>query len=634
MAPAITLLLAAAALLVSSADVIQSQSVDLAHHYALVVRLTQDWVLQNAADPSLGEMNFYPRLAHQFAAVLARLVGSPLLGLHLTSLLAIFVCWASLAAMLLSLPRRAAIGSALAFALLLALNRHSLHLDLHGAEVVSNYFFAQLVAQAFVLAMVALALRLEQAAAAAWQRHAGLGLAVYVAASIHLLPALMLLLVFLGLVGLELLRLARHSSPRPWPTMAVHVLLVILTCLALARHPTLAVMRDISGANGHVIAGFMPGINQFLLYALLLLASSAALLRHWWRCAAQHTGQGGGALALKYLALYGLAAAGLCLLQVLALWLGHGSEYAVHKYLFALNTLLVLQLALWLSLPRSAPPLRPEPARHVLLWPLLTIVAWYGVLPGKTGLDTSALLRLEQQVMARQDLLMPDQPGRYNHVQNLGQFPPMVDYMLTIGLLQTPRAVTRFSQPDSDSLNWRIVGSLVTGAGSALDRHAACRRAPPSGGLAVLDGACLGRALGLRHIIGFTSLHPAHPCVATGLSVAEAFGTWTASKTVTLRCPLPPPDELRPRRLEIEASAFLHRVPAQTVHIGVLGQPLKSYVFDSNKPTQSMALELPEGLASEVQIELHLPNATAPSQLGLGADARVLGLSLRSLEFK
>jgi hypothetical protein len=47
-----------------------------------------------------------------------------------------------------------------------------------------------------------------------------------------------------------------------------------------------------------------------------------------------------------------------------------------------------------------------------------------------------------------------------------------------------------------------------------------------------------------------------------------------------------------------------------------------------------MALELPEGLASEVQIELHLPNATAPSQLGLGADARVLGLSLRSLEFK
>ena len=123
------LLLAAALLLVGSAGTFQSLSVDLAHHYALVARLYQDWVLQSATDPSLGEMSAYPRLAHQFAAVLARLVGSPLLGLHLTALLAIFVCWASLAAMLLSLPRRAAIGSALMLAVLLALNRLTLNLE-------------------------------------------------------------------------------------------------------------------------------------------------------------------------------------------------------------------------------------------------------------------------------------------------------------------------------------------------------------------------------------------------------------------------------------------------------------------------------------------------------------------------
>ena len=110
------MLLAAAVLLAGSADTFWSLSVDLAHHYALVVRLTETWLLQVATDPSLGEMNTYPRLAHQFAAVLARLVGSPLLGLHLTALLAIFVCLASLAAMLLSLPRHAAIGSALTLA--------------------------------------------------------------------------------------------------------------------------------------------------------------------------------------------------------------------------------------------------------------------------------------------------------------------------------------------------------------------------------------------------------------------------------------------------------------------------------------------------------------------------------------
>lgn len=54
------LLLAAALLLVDSAGTFQSLSVDLAHHYALVVRLSEDWVLQSATDPSLGEMNTYP----------------------------------------------------------------------------------------------------------------------------------------------------------------------------------------------------------------------------------------------------------------------------------------------------------------------------------------------------------------------------------------------------------------------------------------------------------------------------------------------------------------------------------------------------------------------------------------------
>lgn len=360
--------------------------------------------------------------------MLARLVGSPLLGLHLTALLAIFVCWASLAAMLLSLPRRAAIGSALGLALLLALNRFTLQLDLHGAEVINNYFFAQLVAQAFVLVMVALALRLEQAAVAAWLRHAVLGLAVYVAASTHLLPALMLLAVFFGLAGLELLQLARQH-PRPWLPIAAQSLIALLTCLALSRHPTLVVMRDIAGDNGQTQARFMPGVDQFLLYALLLLASSAALLRHWW-CAWWRAGQGGAAsLTFKYLALYGLAVSGLCLLQVLALKLGHGSEYAVQKYLFSLNSVFFLQLALLAVLrpPPPAPAHQPSPWRfglaHCLLWPLLTIVAWYGVIPSSASLHTSELVRLEQQVMLRRDLLMPAELGNYNHVQGVGQFP-------------------------------------------------------------------------------------------------------------------------------------------------------------------------------------------------------------------
>lgn len=206
--------------------------------------------------------------------------------------------------------------------------------------------------------------------------------------------------------------------------------------------------------------------------------------------------------------------------------------------------------------------------------------------------------------------------------------------MLTIGLLRTPRVLTRFSQADGQTMHWRMVGSLVTSSNGPLDRHPLCRRAPPSGGLVVLDGACLGSALGQRQIIGFTSLHSANPCVATGFSLAEAYGTWTDAKTASLRCPMPPPGEMRPRHLEVEASAFLKGVPVQRVQIGVRGQPLALFSFDSTKPAQRMVLELPEGLGAEVVIEFYLPDAVSPSQLGPSPDTRLLSLWLRSIEFK
>lgn len=628
--------LAAFVLLVGEANNLHSVSIDLAHHYALVVRLTETWVLPNVGDPSLGEMSFYPRLSHQLATIFAHVVGSPLLGMHLVSLLAIFVIWAGVGGLMLSLPHRLAVASAFMVAVLLILNRMTIRLDLHAAEVINNYFFAQLVAQAFVIAMVLLALRLEQIGMVSWQRHTVLGVAVYVAASIHLLPALMFLLFFLGLVCLEMRRLVRHST-WPWLGLVAQAVPVLLACLALARHPTLTVMREISGNNGQVIADFMPSTNQFLGYGLLLLTSSTALL---WRSLLEEdkAAQGGGdGLALKYLSLYGLAVSALCLLQVCALKAGHGSEYAVQKYLFALNTVLLLQLALWPVLLLFPGPgsQASVPYRNSAVWLAFILCGWFCMMPTSAKLSTSALVRLEHQVRVRQDLLMPAEPGKFNHVQGVGAFPPLVDYMLTIGLLHTPRAITRLSQPEGDAvINWRMVGSLVTSAGSQMDVNPACRRAPASGGLVVLDGACLGRAFGLRQVIGFTAMHPPSPCVATGLSVPEPFGTWTSAPIVRLRCPMPPSNEMQPTRLEIEATAFLNRVPAQVVRVNVLGQTPVSYVFDSSKPLQRMTLSLPEGLGREVTIELQVPNAASPRDLGLGDDGRALGLLLRTIEFK
>lgn len=634
------LLSACAVLLARSADLLLGLTVDMAHHYALVVRLYENFTLAGSTDPSLGEMNLYPRLAHQIAAVLGRVVGSPLLGMQLTTLAAAFASWASLGAIMLSLPGRSGVVAACLFILGLGLGR-AVHLDLHGAEIAGNFFFAQFVAQSFVLAVLALNLHLERAGAPASVRQLLLGGAVYLAASMHLLPALQIFLIFLGLTVLEIWRVMAQTVVR-WRAIAWKALVALGTTVVLMTHPSVAIMRELSGNNGSLQMHYLASVNQVLAYALVLMVGSAALLVLWYRL-----GQGGKAplrstdsvLGLKYLALLGMAISGLCVLQVLALKLGHGSEYAVHKHIFGLHTVMLvlvptIPLAIWWlrNSPRTGLATEPGWGQATLAWPLLTAAAFLVSMPVRGGLDTSELVRLEHQLLMRRDLQLPIFDGKYNHVQLGGQWPKMVDYMLSIAILQAPRSTTQLVDPGN--WDWRVTGSLITLAEQGLDRHEDCRRVPPAGGLSVLDGACLGRKLGQRQVIGFTSNHRRSGCTLTGMSVPESFGTWTTGKNASLQCPLPPPADMQPTRVEIDTTAFLNRVPFQRLRIGLRGQPPLEFRFDSSKLQQTLVLPLPPGLLSHIALELSLPDATAPSALGLGPDNRELGISLRTLEFK
>src|SRR5438132_644254 len=95
-------------LLCYAVDHIWATSSDFAHHYALVARLAQQWTLPAGGfDPSLGEMNIYPRSSHALAAMLGTLLHSSFLGMHLVTLLSMMGVWAALGALMLTLPRRA-----------------------------------------------------------------------------------------------------------------------------------------------------------------------------------------------------------------------------------------------------------------------------------------------------------------------------------------------------------------------------------------------------------------------------------------------------------------------------------------------------------------------------------------------
>ena len=624
--------LAASILVVGSIDSLWSQSIDLAHHYALVARLSEFWALPQAAhggDPSLGEMNVYPRLSHILAAVVGRVLGSPMLGVQVTTQLAIAVLWASLITMLLSLPKKAAIFAAGTLLVALWANHRYLHADLHAGEVIGNFFFAQLVAQAFVIFIVALTLHLERAGATPIYRHLLLAAAVYCTAGIHLLPALQLLLFFMALVAVETYR-QWSTGTTNWRSTGTAVFLVLATSLALARHPTLAVMNELSNNNG-VLVSRLPGSLGSIFAYCAALALSSSLILWFWLSPGQSTASH-RPWVFKYIGAYGLAVSGLCLAQMLALYGGHGSEYAIQKHVFALQTALLIQVAL-------TPALLIHRSKHTfalgtpaLLAPLLTVCAFYAVTPSQATLNTSNLVTLERQLLLRRDLQMPTATGKYNYVQGIGNFSRTIDYMMSIAILRAPRVTTQLVTPAG--WDWSMVGTLVTAENAALDQDPACRRAPPANALVMLDGACIGKRFPGKHAIGFTSNHAPTTCTTKGMSGVEAFGTWTDGHQSRLHCPLPATGALQAQTVHIDAAAFLLQVPVQRVLVSIQGAVPVEYRFDASQPARTLVLNLPKPAGQFVDIDLTLPDAVSPRQLGINQDGRQLGIAIRSIEFQ
>lgn len=626
-------------LLLMNMDTMWATSVDLAHHYALVVRLSDLWTSPHALDQSLGEMNVYPRLAHQAAAILGRLAGSPLIGLQMVTVLSLLLCWAGVAWIVQTLPRAAAIATALMLAALLMLNLSTLQMQLHGDEVAGNFFFSQLAAQGFVMAVIAACLTLDAGGNPSWLRNVLLAGAIWLATSIHLMPALELLCVMGVLVTLDLLQLWRQRRAG-FPAAGVLATVMLLAALALlATHPAFRAMSSISINNGSMFTNHLGSVKAVLNYSVLIAALSGAIVWRWLALERRESNR--ALLALKYVGAYGLAVSGLCLLQALAWKFGFGSEYAIKKYVAAINSVAVLELALLpvLFVQRLRQPgatgAGAAAILHACLLPsALTAFSFYvAVAPAAKTIDISELASLEQQLALRRDLLIPAQPGQFTYVAGIARLPPHLAYMMSIGLFQTPRSANAANILTNQAISdWSMVGSVVTSEGSYLDKTD-CRRALPAQGIAVLDGRCLGRHLGgHRTRIDFGGPQPG-ACTLQGFGDREQYSTWTVSAEATLVCPVPLIAGKAPTRIEIDAAAFLNKVVSQRAIVSVNGAPPLTFLFDAAEP-KTISVPLSGAVGEQVELRLSLPDARSPQELGLSGDQRKLGLALRSLEFK
>ncbi|MFA9216866.1 MAG: hypothetical protein ACEQSK_07140 [Sphingomonadaceae bacterium] len=627
-------------LLCYAIDHIWATSSDFAHHYSLVARLSQQWNLPAIAhDPSLGEMNFYPRLSHQLAALLGTVLHSPFLGMHVLALLSMMAIWAALGALLLSMPKRAGLPALLIVLAMLSLNFGKLRLDLFGIENVGNFFFAQLLGQAVMAGVLVLALRLERAGQAPLLRYALLIAGIYVVAGIHLLPAAQLVAITLGTIALDSLRLEARSLSQRLRLALPGLLAMPVAVAALALHPAFAAMREISKNDGDLFPRIFSTPALIAAYCVVILAMSAWLLLRWHRLergtARSHY------LALKYIGLFGLAVSALCLLQFLLLQAGQGSAYAVKKYIYGLNSVFVLELALLPLLLRTR--LRtaaPGDGNSGLFYstlalPLLTIVAFRALTSTPPYLDASDVATLEHQLELRRDVSLPAQPGKHVYVMDVPGMPSGISYMMTIGVFGTPRSDNAMNVLSNQPLSEpHLIGTIISGSKSSYGQMSKCLLPNSNSQLALLDGECADRTLHAgRQRVGFTVADGQPTCTLSGFGEAEGGGRWSNATAATIQCPVPQIDEHPAQQLTLSGSPFLHGTRAQRLTLRVDAGPEQEFRFQPGQPEPKVQIALPPNHNGRVTLHLQLPDAISPQQLGLSADTRQLGWMIQSLEF-
>lgn len=615
-------------------------STDAAQHYSLIARISQLFSLPAGVDPSLGEMNIYPAGSHTIAALLGYFVHSPFAGMHLTSLLAVMLLWGALIYMLLTLPRKAAVISIVGLLALLALNRQVFQAELFGREIAADYFFAQLVGYAVAISALAILQQMELAHTTRWQRHAFALLAIYFTTNLHLLPTIQLLGCYCLCQWLDVALYFRRRKAIRWRLLeALAISLLALTMVV--KHPYFQAMKDIGQNNGSLNLHYFNDLSSIALLAVIVAVGSGALLLHWLKQETLSNGQS----IYKYIASLGLVMALMCLLQEILLLQGNGSLYGVKKYVFGLTSIALLELSLGVLLLLQT--YLPRWCRETLVRGQLHHIALPGggillcsllILPSQGNYQSAEFIKAEQNIMQLAAVELTPSAGKYHYVAELAKLPPMANYMFSIGLLHTPRRPVKL--PDMTAKNVQDYANfdrIITSNTSSLATKFDCRVRPDASGLTLLDGDCIRKALNIAPIerakqIDFSDALSSGSCELQGLGDAEGFGRWTTLRKVSLRCPLP--QNYTPKQIELEVVASFPASGKQLLKAKIAEGSAQEVWIDGGAPTKNITLSFPPNVGTHLELQLELPFAKSPLELGMSTDPRLLGVGVHRIRFK
>ncbi|MFC5461337.1 hypothetical protein [Massilia niabensis] len=627
------MLCAGAVLVILNLDTGTSNSIDLAHHYALAFRIAQDWHLA-PGDITLGEMNFYPRLSHVGAAAVGMVLNSTFMGIQVTALAAVALVWGALIYILHTLPARLALAATALLAGLLWANQALLGLDVHGSEIVGNFFYSQLVGQGLTLLAMAVAIHLE---AARGRVHAAVFLvaAIYAIAGVHLLPALELLGMLCVVQLLQVL-----AADRPWrargPAIGAALLCMAAGLAAVLLNPAFAAMRKISEINGNLTLVLVSGKTGLVVLSLAAIAAAAVLLRLWYR-------ERDTVRALKFLGAYGATIALLCLLQLALLRFGFGSDYAVKKYAFGLTSFLFVAAAVLgarLAFGPRGGARAPGPYAGIAatVVPVAALAIAFACCARWAKLtDTSDIVALERQLaIVQAGPLAPAAGGKANVVVDLRDQPWTINYLFSIALARTPRDLAMQRVLGTNDLGpLDQYDTILSSRGASRYEFAGCAR-PGSGRILLIDAACTAKVIAAssacKRVVDFSERGDIVPSMLRGFSWPHPQGRWTDGPRATFSCVAGE----RHTRARIVLAPYLERThQRQRVAITVNGGAPVQSIFEGAVAPRTLDLALPPvepGTTLEFVIET--PDAVSPQQLGVNGDGRRLGVDVRTLSFE
>ena len=620
-------LILATALLLGFQYFSHSASIDFALHGALVSRLMSGWILTDP-EPVIAEMASYPHISHQIASIAGNLSGSAIMGMQQTAILSLFVIWTAIGTSLSGLVRNqyiAALGTLTAITITGSL---LLGVELFGNELVVNYHFAQLVSQAAGMLLLIVAMRKEWSSPGSIWPLVLLGISVPILASIHLLAALEMLGTLAILIGLRAMTPGHGKwAARSLPSIGIFAASAAL----LVANPDFKAMIRFSENNGAIQFRYVPSIRELIGLAAFTAVVSCYMLFEWWR--RRHGPISYLHILFKYFGALGLATSGLCIAQILALNLfSMGSPYACFKYVFGMQSLLAIAVALIV-----AQCLKPSTSRtpSVLLLGgiLFAVVMCATILLDPRGFRTDALVAAEISARQYEVARTNRTPGTFDFALGIDDVPGVGNYFLSHGVLGSPMygismdvLFSRIPNPPEE------VNQILSSPGSTPWDVLSCRRGSAAE-LVVLDGSCVYATFGevdCSGTIEFSSRGALDKAIS-GFSTGSAEGRWSEGSAATLKCKKP---AIAPKFAYLNAAGLVSSAHAQGMRVTVNGQPSQLVEYTTQMPAHVARIQLPTDSAPEFVFQFEFPDAISPKKLGLNSDERRLAVMMHSLRFE